>query len=127
MSVVMPAGGAGARGEQLAALKVLRHGMLTDPRLAALLDEAEAEAAPLDPWQAANLREMRRKWVHANAVPADLVEALSKACSTSEMVWRTARRDSDFAALLPSLRRSEERRGGKEWVRTCRSRWSPDH
>src|SRR3546814_21085803 len=23
--------------------------------------------------------------------------------------------------------RSEERRVGKEWVRTCRSRWSPDH
>src|SRR3546814_16797681 len=47
---------------------------------------------------------MRRKWVHANAVPADLVAALSKACSAAEMVWRTARRDSDFAALLPSLR-----------------------
>src|SRR3546814_20909011 len=25
------------------------------------------------------------------------------------------------------LRRSEERRVGKEWVRTCRSRWSRDH
>src|SRR3546814_16190990 len=23
--------------------------------------------------------------------------------------------------------RSEERRGGKEWVSTCRSRWSPSH
>src|SRR3546814_8930500 len=23
--------------------------------------------------------------------------------------------------------RSEERRVGKEWVSTCRSRWSPDH
>src|SRR3546814_20452911 len=23
--------------------------------------------------------------------------------------------------------RSEERRTGKEWVRTCRTRWSPDH
>src|SRR3546814_11231928 len=25
------------------------------------------------------------------------------------------------------LRRSEERRGGKEWVSTCRSRWVPYH
>src|SRR3546814_957059 len=35
-----------------------------------------------------------------------------------------------FAAeLLDDLRmlRSEERRVGKEWVSTCRSRWSPDH
>src|SRR3546814_19662282 len=28
---------------------------------------------------------------------------------------------------LPILRRSEERRVGKEWVSTCRSRWSQDH
>src|SRR3546814_8028709 len=28
---------------------------------------------------------------------------------------------------LASARRSEERRVGKEWVSTCRSRWSPYH
>src|SRR3546814_17389898 len=27
----------------------------------------------------------------------------------------------------PLLHRSEERRVGKEWVSTCRSRWSPYH
>src|SRR3546814_12855609 len=26
-----------------------------------------------------------------------------------------------------TVKRSEERRGGKECVSTCRSRWSPDH
>src|SRR3546814_11539414 len=26
-----------------------------------------------------------------------------------------------------TIGRSEERRVGKEWVSTCRSRWSPDH
>src|SRR3546814_18905213 len=26
-----------------------------------------------------------------------------------------------------AMRRSEERRVGKEWVSTCRSMWSPDH
>src|SRR3546814_4015187 len=29
--------------------------------------------------------------------------------------------------LSSGERRSEERRGGKECVSTCRSRWSPDH
>src|SRR3546814_10535774 len=29
--------------------------------------------------------------------------------------------------VLPALRRSEERRVGKECVSTCRSRWSPYH
>src|SRR3546814_18243885 len=33
---------------------------------------------------------------------------------------------ASFAASLP-LRRSEERRVGKECVSTCRSRWSPYH
>src|SRR3546814_14970145 len=36
-------------------------------------------------------------------------------------------RDWNATALLQHWRRSEERRGGKECVRTCRSRWSPYH
>src|SRR3546814_14418824 len=33
-----------------------------------------------------------------------------------------------FAAVPPDLEASsEERRGGQEWGRTCRSRWSPYH
>src|SRR3546814_13244123 len=32
---------------------------------------------------------------------------------------------SDYGSDLSG--RSEERRVGKEWVRTCRFRWSPDH
>src|SRR3546814_15731590 len=34
---------------------------------------------------------------------------------------------SRVGIVCPQRHRSEERRGGKEWVRTCRSRWSPDH
>src|SRR3546814_15699467 len=30
-------------------------------------------------------------------------------------------------AALGGAPRSEERRGGKEWVSTCRSRWKQDH
>src|SRR3546814_3455129 len=33
----------------------------------------------------------------------------------------------DVPAKLSFVVRSEERRVGKEWVRTCRSRWSPYH
>ena len=101
-SVLMPKGGAAARGDQIAALSVIRHDMLTDTALSNLLDEA-AEDNGLDSWQAANLREMRRKWVHAAAVPADLVEAISKASNACETVWRSARRDSDFASVVPAF------------------------
>ncbi|MGB0574575.1 MAG: carboxypeptidase M32 [Alphaproteobacteria bacterium] len=102
MSVIMPNGGAESRAEQLAAMKLTIHGLLTDPSLASLLDAAE-DSPPSDGWQAANLREMRRRWRHANAVEGDLVEALSKASSRCEMIWREARPKGNFAAVSESL------------------------
>jgi carboxypeptidase Taq len=102
-STMMPAGGADSRAEQMAALAVLLHEQKTDAALGALLDEADAERAALDPWQTANLREMQRAWRHARAVPAELVEALSRASSAAEMRWRDAREKSDFASLAPLL------------------------
>ncbi|MDJ0943736.1 MAG: carboxypeptidase M32 [Kiloniellales bacterium] len=104
MSTMMPEGGAGARSEQLAALAVTQHELLTGPEVAELLDAAEAaEDDGLDPWQAANLKEMRRRWRHATALPADLVEAFSRACRHCEMLWRGARPASDYAAVRPAL------------------------
>ena len=102
-AVMMPAGGAAARGGQLAELAFVRHGMLADAGLAELLDAAEGDAGELDDWQRANLAEMRRRWRHAIAVPADLVRALGEARSTCEAVWRDARAADDFAAVRPHL------------------------
>lgn len=104
MSVVMPAGGAEARAEQLAAIELTTHGMMTDGRTGELLDAAEA-APPRDPWPAANLREMRRRWRHATAIDGVLVEALSRASSRCEMLWREARPKADFAIVAPALDR----------------------
>ena len=102
-AAMMPSGGAEARAEQLATLRLIAHEQLTAPGSGDLLAEAEADAASLGPWQRANIREMRRRWRHATAVPGDLVEALSRACSRSEAVWRDARPADDFAAALPGL------------------------
>ncbi len=103
-SAMMPPGGAEGRAEQLAVLKVVCHEILTDPAVAALLDAAEHQN-DLGPWQRANIAEMRRRWIHATAVPTTLVAALSKACSACEMVWRKARPAGDFAAVRPELER----------------------
>ena len=99
---MMPKGGAAARGDQLAVLKSLRHGILTEPETEDLLAAVEAVGG-LDPWQAANVREMRRTWVHATALTGEQVEALSRAASACEATWRDARADDDFAAVLPKL------------------------
>ncbi|MEE7456589.1 carboxypeptidase M32 [Methylorubrum populi] len=98
----MPDGASEARGEQLAVLRVLAHEILTDPRNAERIAAAEAESG-LGEWERANLREMRRAYAHASAVPGDLVAAASKAATRCEMVWREARRDSDFPRLRPHL------------------------
>lgn len=101
MSTMMPDGGGAARAEQLAVMRTLRHETMTRPGMAELFERAAG--AELDAWQAANLREMRRDWVHAAALPARLVDALSRACSACEMTWRQARPASDFKRVAPLL------------------------
>lgn len=104
-ATLMPPGGSEARAEQTALVQRLRHERLTAPETAALLDEAEADTGALDPWQAANLREMRRLWAHAAGVPAALVVADRKARVLCEAKWRVARRTGSFAEVLPVFSR----------------------
>ncbi|RED48637.1 carboxypeptidase M32 [Aestuariispira insulae] len=101
MAVMMPPGGAEPRSEQLAALKVMHHKMLTDPAVRDLLDASENMA--LDDWQRANLNEMRRAYIHAVAVPEDLVAASSKSGMECETLWRRAKKQNDFDLVAPAL------------------------
>lgn len=101
-SAMMPKGASGVRSDSMALLAVLRHGMVTDARIGDWLDDADGDNG-LGDWERANLREIRRIYVVDTAVPADLVEASSKATSACEMAWRQARQDSDFIGLLPRL------------------------
>lgn len=99
---MMPEGGGDLRAAQLGVLRLLAHEAIAAPDMQACLDAADA-SPPTDEWERANLREMRRSWVHAAAVPGDLVEARTRAASNCELAWRAARRDDDFASLLPLL------------------------
>jgi carboxypeptidase Taq len=102
--VMMPDGGSDARGDQLAAIAGLVHGLVSDPQVAAELDIATLEQARGGlPWEEANLALMRQAHVRATAVPADLVEAQKKANVSCEAVWRDARATSDFSAVAPHL------------------------
>ena len=101
-AAVMPSGGGRARGDQLAVLAGLAHGLMTDAETADDLAAAEA-SPPEQAWEAANLALMRHAHTRATALPADLVEARSKANSACEKVWREARQQSDFAMVSPHL------------------------
>lgn len=102
-SAMMPQGGGAARGDQLAVLAALAHGLMVEPAVADDLAAAEQEAPALDPWQAANLRLMRHAHRRAVALPADLVEAQARANSACEKIWREARKASDFKQVRPAL------------------------
>ncbi|WPZ35690.1 carboxypeptidase M32 [Thalassobaculum sp. OXR-137] len=99
--VLMPSGGAQARAEQLATLSVLRHELLTAP--AVVDDLAAAQGERVDGWRAANLAEMRRTHAHATALSSDLVEALSRAGSRCEALWREARAKADFSLVRDAM------------------------
>lgn len=101
-AAMMPPGGAAARGDQLAVLAGLAHGLLTAAEVADDLAAAE-EAGQSDPWRAANLRLMRHAQRRATALPTDLVEAQSRANSACEKVWREARQTADFGLVRPHL------------------------
>jgi carboxypeptidase Taq len=100
---MMPHGAIAGRSDQLAALKVLSHDLLVAPETGDLLGEATGDEAGLDDWQRANLREMRRRHQRAAAIPADLVEASSRAAAASQHAWETARPANDFASVKPFL------------------------
>jgi len=101
LATMMPSGGASGRAEQLAELRAVQHGILSAAETGDLI--ADAAQLDLSPHEAADLAEMKRMWARAGSLPEDLVTALSHACSACETVWRRARPEADFAAILPSL------------------------
>jgi carboxypeptidase Taq len=102
-STMMPEGASDDRADQLATLNVIAHEIMIAPDMPELLARAEEGRTGLDPWRAANLREMRHAWLHESALPADLVEARTRATSACEMAWREAKKNADFKSLLPTI------------------------
>jgi len=102
-AVMMPRGSADVRGEQLAALETEHHALLTTPKVARLLERAEAGSSQLDDWPLANLREMRRQRDHAIATPPSLISRLAKATARAEVYWVEAKKANDFKLLAPHL------------------------
>ncbi len=97
----MPPRGAAARGAALAELAALLHRLHTEPALREHIERAEQE--PLDDLQRANLREIRREWQIANALPESLVQARSLAASRCEHAWRAQRQANDWQGFAQNF------------------------
>ncbi len=109
--VMMPAGAAADRAQQRALLARLVHERVTDPRvgdwLAACEQDASPHGDPLSP-QAVNLRELRWQYDRATKLPASLVEETARHASAARHAWIAAKKNNDFAAFAPALRRHVE-------------------
>ncbi len=100
-AVMMPAGSGAVRAEAMATLAGMAHELTAAPETGELA-QAAAET-DLDQWQAANVARITRDWRKAQAIPADLVVALSKARSACEQAWRPARGANDWDAVAGKL------------------------
>jgi carboxypeptidase Taq len=98
----MPAGGNEARGDAMAEMAALLHRMRTEAGMQVALDQAAAEV--LDDVQRANLREMRRDWVEATALPESLVERQTVLRNRCEHAWRSLRPANDWEGFLVPFR-----------------------
>ena len=101
-NAMMPPNGNAARAAAEAELQALMHRVRTDPQLADTLRLAQAEN--LSDTERANLREMRRDWRAANALPEALVQAKSLAGAKCEHAWRSQRAANDWQGFLENFR-----------------------
>lgn len=101
--VNLPAGGVQARAQQRAALAAIVHERTVDPALGDAIDELATVV--LEPFAAADLREMKRIRDRAVKIPRELVTAKAEAESVSQRAWATAREQDDWPAFEPHLER----------------------
>ena len=94
----MPPRGNDARAAAMTELATLMHRLRTEPELHDRIARAEQE--PLSELQRANLREIRREWRLANALPESLVRRQEMATSRCEHAWRTQRPANDWKGFL---------------------------
>ncbi len=104
--VMMPEGGTPARSKQLSTLSSVKHDMLTDEETGDLLDDLSG--ADLTDEQAAVVREIRRDYERADAVPVELVEEISETSSEALPAWEEAKAEDDFETFAPYLQKHVE-------------------
>jgi carboxypeptidase Taq len=112
MQVMMPAAGAGARGEQQATLDRIAYDIFTAPETGRLLEELRSYEDSLDPDSddASLLRVSRKDFEKTVRIPADLRTEIVKAGTEGFMAWRLARPANDFESFRPHLEHHMELR-----------------
>ncbi len=102
--VMMPAGGAETRGQQIATLKGLAREAILDPALGEAAETALAGALT-DTDRSAAEAVLEARAFHA-AIPSELLQAQSEQSALAGSAWAEARRTADFSLFKPYLERA---------------------
>jgi carboxypeptidase Taq len=107
---MMPPAGTPARSEQIATVDRLAHELFVSDEMGELLDSLAEYERSLNPESvdAALLRVTRRDWEKARRVPPELRAEITRAEVLGVPAWAEARKNSDYAAFLPYLRKNLE-------------------
>jgi carboxypeptidase Taq len=107
---MMPPNGTPSRGDQLATLDRFAHELFVSDEVGELVAGLADHERELDPESvdAALIRVTRRDWEKARKVPAELRGEITRAEVLGVPAWAEARKNADFEAFLPYLRRNVE-------------------
>jgi len=106
--VNLPAGSAGFRAEQQAALAKTQHEAAGHPRLGAMLAELDTQAGRLGPDEATVIRQARKDYDRATRLPEEFVRERALQSSRGYHAWAKARAENNFAAFAPMLEKNLE-------------------
>jgi carboxypeptidase Taq len=106
----MPAGGIGARAEQLSTLLKLAHVRLSAKDVGRLLEKLENDLkdAPFDSDEASLIRVTRRDYDEAVKIPGELVAEIAHAGTVARPAWEKARREEKFEIFAPFMEKTVE-------------------
>ncbi len=104
----MPAGGAAARGRQLATLSRLAHETFVHPRVGELLEnlrdlESEVDS---DGFEAALIRVTRRDYEKAARIPTEFEARMSEHSAIAYETWTRARPANDWNLICPTMEKT---------------------
>ena len=94
------------RTRQITLLSGLIHQRATEPQLGewlGLLSESMNEST--SPEQKATIRELNRDYQKLSKFPPKLVQSLAQQASEGQAVWLEAKKNNDFASMVPYFRR----------------------
>jgi len=104
-STIAPDGGIAQRAKRMGFLELEIFKLQTSPEMKAHLDALTPHLAELDTVTAAMYNKAKKDYDRGTKIPPEKVQAYEMLATEAEGVWAKARKENDFAAFAPYLKR----------------------